>query len=413
LSPLLGPDWTSYGPLYVARLSGVAAGALLAIFSARALHPQGRGEFATIVTAIVLAIQVLNLGLSSSLLVLFSRRPHRVARYRACLWYLAAFWALLLVLLGAGLREVAPAAHPILRWWPFCAAWIPLQLLGLHQAAGMLALQAARPLALIEVSGRILAALLGGLSLMIFPASLNWFVAALIAADAVVAALGARFLLRVPSGGRRSTRRPAAFVKAAFKLGLRAHPLLFLPYLLIKSDILLVRVLRGAEETGIYSIASQIVDIALILPVTIGAVAAPSIVRSSAPREALARFLRPALVLTLATAFLLLVFGHLGTVVLFGRAYAGAYAALLFLLPGFVCLALQSLIAQYFAARGFPPAMSLYWLLGLVLNLALNFAFIPRFGFLAAALSSSLAYALVFALMARRFLKEDRPAAHV
>ena len=85
----------------------------------------------------------------------------------------------------------------------------------------------------------------------------------------------------------------------------------------------------------------------------------------------------------------MLAFGHWAIVLVFGRPFEGAYPALALLLPGFVCLALQGLLSQYFATRGFPLFISLYWLLGLAVNLTLNILLIPRFGLLAAAGSST------------------------
>ena len=166
----------------------------------------------------------------------------------------------------------------------------------------------------------------------------------------------------------------------ALRLGLRAYPLLFLPYLLIKSDILLVRWLRGAAETGIYSVAGQAVDVLLLLPSTIAAVALPSIVRAARPRDEFVRVVRPTLLLSVGLALLVAAFGYWPILIVFGRPYVGAYSALLFLLPGFLCLALQSVLSQYFAARRFPLILSAFWLAGIAVNTTLNLAFVPVLG---------------------------------
>jgi O-antigen/teichoic acid export membrane protein len=99
-------------------------------------------------------------------------------------------------------------------------------------------------------------------------------------------------------------------------------------------------------------------------------------------------------------------FGHWAIVSVFGRPFEGAYPALVLLLPGFVALALQSLLGQYFASRGFPNFVSFYWLIGLIVNVTLNLLLVPRFGLLAAAASSSVGYSVVFYLMLRRFRAE-------
>ena len=197
-----------------------------------------------------------------------------------------------------------------------------------------------------------------------------------------------------------------AFFRFAYRLGLRAYPPLLLGFLLIKSDVLVLRLMRGASETGVYSIASQIVDVALILPTTIGALVLASVVRSERPASELLRAMRPAALAVGGLALGMLAFGHWAILWVFGRPFVGAYPALVLLLPGFVALALQGLLGQYFASRGFPVFVSVYWLLGLIVNVSLNLLLVPRFGLLAAAGSSSVAYGLVFLLMLRRFRAE-------
>jgi O-antigen/teichoic acid export membrane protein len=292
------------------------------------------------------------------------------------------------------------------RWWPFWAAWIPLQLLGLYQGAALLARQDGMALSRIELTGRCSAMILGGVSLLAFGGSLPPLLAAIIAADGIIVVLGARHLARVAPGALPRRVRP--FLTAAAVMGLRAYPPLVLFFLLVKSDVLVLRALRGPAETGVYSIASQIVDVALILPATIGALALPRVVRAKRPAAELLRVLRPTALLVGALAILIALFGHWGIVCLFGNSYEGAYAALLLLLPGLACLGLQGLLGQYFAARGFPVFVSFYWLLGFATNLTLNLLLVPHFGFLAAAATSSVGYALVFFLMWRRFLADRR-----
>ena len=116
--------------------------------------------------------------------------------------------------------------------------------------------------------------------------------------------------------------------------------------------------------------------------------------------------MRPAAFAMGGFALAMLALGHWAILWVFGPPFTGAYPALVLLLPGFVALALQGLLGQYFASRGFPVFLSAYWLLGLIVNVALNLLLVPRFGLLAAAGSSSVAYGLVFSLMLRRFRAE-------
>ena len=98
-----GHAWHGYAGLSMARLVAQVVGTVLTVVSARVLAPEGRGEFAALSATAVLTAQMLNLGLSSSLAVLFSRRPARIGLYRRHLVHIAIGWAFLLAAVAAAL----------------------------------------------------------------------------------------------------------------------------------------------------------------------------------------------------------------------------------------------------------------------------------------------------------------------
>jgi len=397
--------WKGIAHLYGARVLGLLAGVGLSILAARALGPERQGNLATLKSAVLLGTQAANVGLSSSLTILFSRRRFRVGWYRQALWLWPASVGALLALAGAAfvMRGWAWSATTL---WPLAVIWVPLQLLLLHQGSAFLALEETRTLGMLELGGRVAALGLGAAALVLFPARVDVFATALILSDLILVAAGAWCVRNTTRAVAAIPRRSRPFLFAALRLGLRAYPVLVIPFLLIRSDVLLVRALRGAREAGIYSIAGQLVDLALVLPATIIALVLPSLMRTSEPAAIIRRAFRPTLLVLVVLGLIMAVGGSLGIRLLFGSRYAEAYPALLLLLPGFVCLGLESLLAQYFAARGFPPFVAYSWLGAFALNLALNLVFLPRFGFLAAAASSSVGYAAIFAAIAWRFRKE-------
>ncbi len=58
---------------------------------------------------------------------------------------------------------------------------------------------------------------------------------------------------------------------------------------------------------------------------------------------------------------------------------------------------------QHFSGTGLPIAIPLFWMIVLALNVWLNLSLVPTFGARAAAVSSSLCYALMFLLVAGLF----------
>jgi len=92
----------------------------------------------------------------------------------------------------------------------------------------------------------------------------------------------------------------------------------------------------------------------------------------------------------------------------YGAEFADATAQLLVLLPGVCMIGIALVIVQHFNASSDSVAVPVYWALTLIVNFALNLALASRFGGLGAAIASSVSYALIFTLVARRFCLETK-----
>lgn len=392
--------------VYGARLGSLLLGAALTVGAARLLAPVGLGEYATIVTSTDLGVQIANFGISSSLLVLLSRDPQRVRAIAPRLWWFTAVW---MIALGALFRITllaSPGLQLVARWWPLLTIWIPLKLLRLNQLAALTALEAYAALSGLEVLARSITVGLGLGALVYFRQDLFFFVAALVLSELLNAVFGAALLQRVAARQLISASSAGGFYSKALRVAFRAYPLLLLPWILVRSDVLLVRAFRGPTETGLYSVASQIVEIGLLLPSTLAAFTVPALMRGAGTAQGLLRLSRRLGLLVAAGSLLIALVGKPLITLVLGKEYLGVYRPLVFLLPGFIALALETLLVQHFSLQEFPSFLSLYWLFGVCVNLSLNIALIPRFGITAAATTSSLGYILVFLLVLRRFLRD-------
>lgn len=400
------PAWAGYLMVYGARIASVVLGLVLTVASARLLGPQGRGEFAAALAGVVVGVQLLNLGLSASLLLLFSENRSQIRRGLAGLWILALIWLALLMLCGVVLSElVLTERFPFLRWWPLWSLWIPVQLITLYQAAALTAMQDYTAIIVQAISGRVAMVILGLSALLVFDGDVKTFLGFLLLADMLMAAVGAGLVARRAPQSPTGAPTPD-FFRAALRLGLRAYPVLFLTYFVIRFDVLLLRGLRGAAETGVYSIAAQFIDLGLILPSTIAALIIPEIMKAPGSAEIVIGRARRVLLYAAGLSLVVLVFGSPAIRLVFGRPYEGAYVPLLILLPGFMALSVQNVVMQHFNAQGYPLFVAGFWAMAAALNLGLNLLLIPRFGMYAAAATSSLSYLLVCGLALIRFRKE-------
>lgn len=395
--PSGGPTVAAYWSLYGTRLAIMAIGFLVGILSARGLGPSGRGVYATTFTAAALVVQCANVGLSSAILYFVSRRPRRSGAFLVLAW--ASGLGLLALCLpgyaalhGAG---IIPAEALLV------ALWAPLQLTGMLQDQVVLGLKRFRLYTGVQLGGRCLALAAAAGALWLRPADSFAFVASQLMSDGA-ALLGGSVLLLFTGLG--SPFRRVAIAPVA-RLACRAAPVLILPFVLVRSDILLVHFFRGAAETGVYSVAVQCIDLVALLPGTFATVLFVSLAHSRDRARMTARAARYVLVVLSLLAALLALAGPWVLGLLFGRTFEAAYGPLLVRLPGAVALGVQTIIVQYFNTQAYPWFLTRYWLIGLGLSLGINLYAIPRFGVMGAAAAGTVASTTVACLVWRRFTR--------
>jgi O-antigen/teichoic acid export membrane protein len=180
---------------------------------------------------------------------------------------------------------------------------------------------------------------------------------------------------------------------------------------LISSDALLVNHFKGNAATGVYSVA-----VSLGLPITmlgavIGTLTFQRVAADENNTNRVANTNRVVRILIPAAALLALTVGVLGQwliPIVYGSAFSAAGTALLLLLPGFFALAVETVVMNFLAGDGSPPIIVWAPLIGLVLNLGANFYAIPHWGINGAAVTSSVGYVVVLALVLGYYLRWTR-----
>jgi O-antigen/teichoic acid export membrane protein len=385
------------GGTYLTQISVIALSFVNSILVTRLLGPNGRGLFAVAITTAALGVQLANLGLHSS-------NTYNVARQPALLPTLLGNSLLVGALSGVasfvGLVLFAqhPALAPLHGWLLVLSmAAVPIGLTNLLLQNLLIGTQRIQTVNVIDLTTRV-----GAVFLVAATAPLG-----LVTPEAVfgliqlsvLASLGwcFRSLHSALPGPLATSRRT---LEGGLAFGVRAYLGSLFSFMVLKSDILMVSYLRGTVETGYYAIAVGLADILLILPTVVGTVLFP---RLSAELDAgerwrqardVLRIMLPAVPLALVGVWLVS-----GTLIrlAYGPAFDPANAAVAWLLPGLGCMALNIQLMNLFAASGQPMVAVYSPLLALVVNVLLNLILIPKLGFTGAAISSSVAYALMLA----------------
>ena len=381
---------------YGSRLVVIAIGFFVGVVSARGLGPAGRGLYAVAATTTVTIVQIANMGLSSAILYFVSRRRRRAGNALFLAWGGGAV-VLVLTILTERLLSLAGLSGTVGRVISF---WVPLQFVATFQDYVFLAVRDYARYNAFQIGGRILGLIAALAAVSLRPGDAIAFLVGQFLADLVTAIAVGLALLSTGILPRWSPRR---WSRPVLSLALRAFPALVLPVLLIRSDILLMRVFRGNAETGVYSISAQLIDLLLVLPGTFTLVLFPSLAHSPDRGRQTLTVARSVSLLLCVLAVGIAAAGRFAIREIYGAPFAGAFWPMIVLLPGAIALGVGTIVGQYFASESFPRFLTLYWVAGFTINLVGNVFAIPRFGALAASVTSSVAYTLVAFLLLRKF----------
>ena len=380
---------------YLTRLFVVALGFVNSILVTRILGPEGRGLFAVANTLSATGVQLGNLGLQSSNTYYASRDSRAVPALlgNSLVVSAACGIAIFAVLPLLQLRpEIAPIRGTLL---VLTLLAVPAGLASLLLQNLLIGTRQIHAYNVIDLTTRVLAVLLIAATAplgLVSPEMIFTLVLATVVLGAVWSYYRLKAQLHGPVGWSLQTLREC------LPYGLRAYTGSLFIFLVLKSDIVLITYLRGAVETGYYSIAVGLADILLMLPTVVGTILFPKL--SAAPdlatRWQLVRRVLNVMVPATPVGLLLTYFAAGPLIRLaYGVSFEPSTAAVGWLLPGVGCYAINAILMNFLASCGMPLVVVYSPFVALLVNVGANLWLVPRIGFVGASISSSLAYALM------------------
>jgi len=183
-------------------------------------------------------------------------------------------------------------------------------------------------------------------------------------------------------------------------------------FISLEIDTIMISRMRGDMETGIYSAAKQLVIFLPHISLAVGMGTLPALARRAddpeKQRKTYARIMRILLGIYVLIALGLALFAKFLLVPVLGSSYAASSAPLLALIPFTLFSSLSIFSGNLLNYRGQAWVRSLHMLVTIVLNIGLNWLWIPEYGAVGAAWASSIAYIPYFLLngwQARRSLQ--------
>jgi len=384
---------------YGTRLLVVAVTFATAVVIARELGPTGRGLYAVAVAMGAIGVQFGNLGLQLS-------NTYHVAKDRALLP--ALIGNTLAVVLGAWVvtllggigfvfwPELSPVHGTLLM---LALASVPVGLAYLLTQGLLLGVNEVRAYNQIECGSKLLALALISVPALLHRGTVELFFGITLL-SAIVSFLCAFLRLR-----RVSTAPPGLSLEVfrqSIGTGINAYMILFFGFLVLRIDLLMVKYMLGATEAGYYSISQILSENTMMFPVVVGMLLFPKL-SATKGKEEKTRLANKAVLATAALMLPVVVIAALAAApiisIAFGRNYLPAVAPFVWLMPGTYFLGIETVMVQLLNSEGFPLVIVAAWVADTIVNIAVNFWAIPRYGITGASVVSSVCYFLIFLIV--------------
>jgi O-antigen/teichoic acid export membrane protein len=394
-----------FGTQVVITLLGVGTG----IITARALGPHDRGLFQILVLLPTTLANFAKLGIPPATVYFIRRRGASASAVASnSLWMALALGGTLAAVCWAGrdwlLASILKTAPSVTL--PPVLALIPLAVLH-HYFLGVLQaeerfreynLQQVVPPALGLLGMAVVLLFLGG-----------GLLGAVLTQTAIVVGTSAWLVLRVHRNAplRLGVDRPLAREMLGF--GGKSYVQTLAASLHLRIDQYMIAFFLDPAQVGFYAVAVNLTGLLLKVPDATGTVLYPRLAGASEEQmhAATSRASRYTLFITAAAAIGYLLFGGFAVRLLFGDAFEGAIGPMRLMLPGLVMMSLYLILTRNFTSRNRQQVNIVAAVAALVLNVALNWVLIPRYGIAGAAVSTTVSYSAAALVVLVMFVRES------
>jgi O-antigen/teichoic acid export membrane protein len=193
-----------------------------------------------------------------------------------------------------------------------------------------------------------------------------------------------------------------ATVKAFFTYGIKSYLQILAGHLIYQIDLYIIAYLLGAKQVAFYSIAVGIATLLWYLPNTVGVVLFPTLSSENNEKDIhifSALVCRHTLVTTSLGAICLALIGKYLILLFYGAQYIRSVNAMLLILPGVVAMSIYKVLTRNFSSRNRQQVSIMAATISLIVNICLNFAWIPKYGIEGAALASTVSYIFAGAIL--------------
>lgn len=372
---------------------------LASVILARALGPAGRGLYSLALLGPSLVVLMANLGVSNALTYHLARGTFSVDQLIAqvlalalilgvtatvgLLVVVAVFGRALLPGVPLNLVEIAAASVPLGLFFYFCLSFNQ----GLERFGAFNSLYVINAVALVVFLVPLLVER-GNVTIAVIAWSASWV---------PTGAAGLVFLAR---RGRLNLRAVPAVSRSLLRFGMVGYLSFLSYYLTIRLDTFLVNIFSSPTQVGFYAVAVSLSETIWYISTAASTVLAPRVAAgdSSESDVATGRVSRVVVATSILAAVVLAAAAPLVVRILFGSAFQPSVLGVWLLLPGIVALGSARVLSGYLLGRNRQDVDLVASAASVIATVAFDLLLIPRYGFIGAAVASSIAYGVALVI---------------
>lgn len=185
-----------------------------------------------------------------------------------------------------------------------------------------------------------------------------------------------------------------AYLRGVFRRGIIIYLSNISTFLNYRLDMFLLKIFTNFRNIGLYSVAVSIVEKLWIFPESIRTIVFLEIAGKRKGEEFVSQVTRIQINLIALVSIILAISAKGLIPFLYSVNYQESIKPFVLLLPGVVFFSLSKILASYFVGIDKIHINTISSVVGFIVNLILNLFFIPRFGILGAAVSTTISYSI-------------------
>ena len=370
------------------------------IIVARFLGPEGKGLLHLLLMAVAISAALGQFGQGSAAVYFIGKDKQRFPAVFTNLLVLAG--TVSVVLYSAGwlfLRYIRPDLYVQLplQIWIMAALMVPALILQSFFSQILSAFLRIKEINLVQVLGIFLDLILLVLLVVILGMGVGGALLAHVLSDVLVVVTLLLLILRYAG---RPAKPDWVLMKELLRFGLKSYLYNLERRVNLRLDAFLIAGLAagGVAATGLYSVAVNLAELILFLPVSIRMSLLPMVAAGSITEanRLTSMACRHTMFLSVLVALSFIVAGPIAIPFVYGENFTGAVVPLMILLPGIILLAQARIIYSDLVGRGRPEVSTISAAVGMVATVILDLLLIPSYGIGGAAIASTCAYTIEF-----------------